>query len=124
MFGRSDFTVSFYGANVFPENVAVGLEQPAVAAWVTGKFVMEVQHGADQDEALAVVVELAPGEGGGEARREAVAASIEEHLCRRSSEFQSYVPAARRAPRVTLVKAGDPAWIPVGVKHRYTRRTP
>jgi phenylacetate-CoA ligase len=121
VFGRSDFTVSFHGANVFPENVTVGLEQPAIRGWVTGKFVMEVEHGADQDEVLSVVVELSPGERGSEARREAAASSIEEHLCRLNSEFKGYVPAGRRAPRVTLVPAGDPVWFPAGVKHRYSR---
>jgi phenylacetate-CoA ligase len=122
VFGRSDFTVSFYGANVFPENVTVGLEQPGVREWVTGKFVLEVRHDAAQDEHLAVVVELGPGEAAGEARREAAARSIEEHLCRLNSEFRSYVPEGRRAPRVELVPAGDPAWFPAGGKHRYTRR--
>jgi phenylacetate-CoA ligase len=125
VFGRSDFTVSFYGANVFPENVTVGLEQAAIKEWVTGKFVMEVVHGRDQDESLSIVVELAPGEAvdaGGPARRDAAASSIEEQLCRLNSEFKSYVPAPRRTPVVTLVPAGDPAWFPAGVKHRYTRR--
>jgi phenylacetate-CoA ligase len=123
VFGRSDFTVSYHGANVFPENVTVGLEQPAIREWVTGKFVMEVEHGADHDEILSVVVELSPGESGSLARREAAASSIEEQLCRLNSEFKSYVPQERRAPRVTLVPAGDPAWFPAGVKHRYTRRS-
>jgi phenylacetate-CoA ligase len=31
VFGRSHFTVSYFGANIYPENIAVGLEQPAVA---------------------------------------------------------------------------------------------
>ena len=31
VFGRSNFTVSYFGANVYPENVTVGLEQPACA---------------------------------------------------------------------------------------------
>lgn len=122
VFGRSDFTVSFYGANVFPENVTVGLLREGVRGFVTGKFVMSVEHGADQDERLALVVELAPGEAESAARREAVASAVEAELCRLNSEFKSYVPEARRAPRVTLVKAGDPTWFPVGVKHRYTRR--
>ena len=43
VFGRSDFTVSYFGANIYPENVTVGLEQPAVSAAVTGKFVLEVK---------------------------------------------------------------------------------
>src|SRR6185369_3962460 len=27
VFGRADFTISYFGANVYPENVTVGLEQ-------------------------------------------------------------------------------------------------
>ena len=34
VFGRADFTVSYYGANIYPENVTVGLEQPAFIDWV------------------------------------------------------------------------------------------
>jgi phenylacetate-CoA ligase len=124
VFGRSDFTVSFCGANVFPENVTVGLEQPGIKEWVTGKFVMEVRHDADHDEHLAVVVELAPGESAGDARQEEAARSIEEHLCRLNGEYRTYVADGRRTPRVTLAPAGDPAWFPVGIKHRYTRRAP
>jgi phenylacetate-CoA ligase len=123
VFGRSDFTVSYYGANVYPENVTVGLEQPAVVAWVTGKFVMEARRDADEDEQLAVVVELAPGQAPDEARRAALAGSIEAALCRLNSEFRAYVPAERRTPVVTLAQAGDPEHFPVGVKHRYTRRS-
>jgi phenylacetate-CoA ligase len=122
VFGRSDFTVSFHGANVFPENVTVGLEQPGVREWVTGKFVLEVRHDAALDEHLAVVVELAPGETASPARQEAAARSIEEHLCRLNSEYRSYVPEGRRTPRVYLEPAASPVWFPPGVKHRYTRR--
>ena len=114
VFGRSDFTVSFHGANVFPENVTVGLEQADIKAWVTGKFVMEVKRTPDEDEILSIAVELSPGEGATEARREAAARSIEEQLCRLNSEFRTYVPDGRRTPRVTLVAAGDPAYFPPG----------
>lgn len=122
VFGRSDFTVSFYGANVYPENVTVGLEQPEIMAWATGKFVMTVERDADENGHLAVVVELAPGQAPSEERRVAAAASIEAHLTRLNGEYRTYVPAERRAPRVTLAPAGDPIHFPVGVKHRYTRK--
>jgi phenylacetate-CoA ligase len=124
VFGRSDFTVSYFGANVYPENVTVGLEAPGVSAWVTGKFVMTVERDADEDASLAVVVELAPGEAPSEARRGEAAASIEAALVRLNGEFVSYVPAERRAVRVTLAAAGDPAHFPAGVKHRYTKKSP
>ena len=122
VFGRSDFTVSYFGANIYPENVTVGLEQPDIKEWVTGKFVLEVLEGDDRDPHLAVVVELSPGELPTEPRRAAVAASIEAELLRLNSEFKGYVPPDRRAPRVTLAPAGDPTYFPAGVKHRYTRK--
>ena len=122
VFGRSDFTVSYYGANIFPENVTVGLERPSVRDWVTGKFVLEAHEGVDHDRRLSVIVELAPGAEASEPRRQEIASAIEEELSRLNSEFKSYVPEGRRTPDVTLTAAGDPAYFPRGVKHRYTRK--
>lgn len=121
VFGRSHFTVSYFGANVYPENVTVGLEQPPVCDWVTGKFVVESQEDSDRNRCLSVVVELAPGVEGGTERERAVAESILAQLLRLNSEFASYVPLERQLPRVALAPSGDPEYFPVGVKHRYTR---
>jgi phenylacetate-CoA ligase len=121
VFGRSLFTVSYFGANVYPENVTVGLEQPAVSDWVTGKFVLEVVEGADHDRRLAVTVELAPGVSADPERERALAASIRTQLRRLNSEFAHYVPDDHQTPDVELRPAGDPDYFPAGVKHRYTR---
>jgi phenylacetate-CoA ligase len=121
VFGRSQFAVSYYGANIYPENITVGLEQPAVAAWVTGKFVMESREDADRDRYLAIAVELAPGVAGNEQIRDAIAQSIAAQLRRLNSEFAHYTPRHRQLPRVTLHGNRDPEYFPPGVKHRYTR---
>ena len=123
VFGRSHFTVSYFGANVYPENVTVGLEQPSVSGWVTGKFVLEVTSDADGNPHLSVTVELAPGEARDAARERVLAESIRDQLQRLNSEFAHYVPAGCQLPAVTLRPAGDPDYFPVGVKHRYTRGT-
>jgi phenylacetate-CoA ligase len=123
VFGRSHFTVSFFGANVYPENVAVGLEQSEISGWVTGKFVLEVREDADRDRILTVAVELAPGAEPTPERTAIAAESIRTHLRRLNSEFAHYVPAERQLPRVTLHPAGDPEYFPRGIKHRYTRPT-
>jgi phenylacetate-CoA ligase len=121
VFGRSHFTVSYFGANIYPENVTVGLEQPEVSGWVTGKFVLEVLEGADRDRYLAVTVELAPGEPATPERERLAGGAIIAQLRRLNSEFAHYVPEDRQAPRVRLLPAGDPGYFPRGVKHRYTR---
>jgi phenylacetate-CoA ligase len=122
VFGRSHNAVSFYGANVFPEMVSVGLEQPGLAEHVTGKFVMSVREDTDSDTHFWVVVELAAGVDIEGPLGDAIAHSIGAHVTRLSSEYAAYVPAQRRTPRVELRKLGDPEYFPPGVKHRWTRR--
>jgi phenylacetate-CoA ligase len=121
VFGRARFAVSYFGANVFPEMIAIGLEQPDVVARVTGKFVMHIVANADEDLALQIAVELAPGAVDDPALESAIASSIHAQLLRLNSEFAAYVPPERQRPRITLHPTGDPAWFPVGVKHRYSR---
>jgi phenylacetate-CoA ligase len=121
VFGRSHFTVSYYGANVYPENVTVALEQAPISDWTTGKFVLQALEDESRDRFLSLVVELAPGAEAGEERAAEVAGAVVAQLLRLNSEFAGYVPAERRRPRVSFAPAGDPEWFPVGVKHRYTR---
>ena len=122
VFGRADFTVSYYGANVYPENVTVGLEQPALTGWFTGKFVMEVRSDATGSEFLHIAVEMLPAVAAGESLQAAAASSVREQLLRLNSEFANYVPPAKQLPKIELLPFGDPTYFPVGVKHRYTRR--
>lgn len=121
VFGRNNFAVSYYGANVYPENIAIGLEQPAVERSVTGKFVLEVFEDATHDSVLQVTVELAGGHLASPRLATDLEASIISNLRRVNSEFANYVPAERREVRVRLLALGDSDYFPVGVKHRYTR---
>jgi phenylacetate-CoA ligase len=100
----------------------VGLEQPLIRDWVTGKFVLQVQEDADQNRFLGVVVELAPSVEASEQKQHAIAESIQSQLLRLNSEFANYVPSKYQKPQVILTATGDPEYFPVGVKHRYTRR--
>jgi phenylacetate-CoA ligase len=122
VFGRANFAVSFFGANVYPENIAVGLEQPEVAPWTTGKFVVVAKEGLNRAPELYVAVELAPGQAADAGKEGAMAEAILAQLLRLNSEFANYTPAEYRRPRVELKPTGDPDWFPAGVKHRYSRR--
>ncbi len=122
VFGRADFTVSFYGANIYPENVVVGLEQAQFTGWLSGKFVMQVRHDDTASEFLRIAVELLPSVSTDTDKQAAIASSIQFQLRRLNSEFANYVPAAKQMPQVELLPFGDPEYFPAGVKHRYTRQ--
>lgn len=121
MFGRSQLAISSFGANIYPENVAVGLEQSPICDWVTGKFVMEIREIGNRNSQLAIAVELAPNQTGDLDKINAIAASISYHLQRLSSEFANYVPESDRIPHIELKATGDPEYFPIGVKHRYRK---
>lgn len=122
VFGRADFTVSYYGANIYPENVTVGLEQPDIMAWLTGKFVLETQETEGGDKYLHIAVELLPGIEHDENIVPIIAESIQTQLLRLNSEFANYIPHERQMPKITLISFADPGYFPPGVKHRYTRK--
>jgi phenylacetate-CoA ligase len=121
IFGRSHFTVSYFGANIYPENVTVGLEQAPICDWVTGKFVLQVQSSEDLNAVLAIAVELAPGIEPDETKQQQIATAIRAQLQRLNSEFANYVPVADQMPQITLHSLG---YFPIGIKHRYTRPVP
>lgn len=121
VFGRSNFAVSYYGANVYPENVAVGLEQPEFADAVTGKFVLEVIEDAALNAKLKLNVELSAARESSAELALRIQASVLRHLLLVNSEFANYVPAGARELEVTLLPLADPEHFPRGVKHRYTR---
>jgi phenylacetate-CoA ligase len=122
VFGRADFTVSYYGANIYPENVTVGLEQPEIMAWLSGKFVLETRETEEGDAYLHIAVELLPDLEPDETLTPIIAASIRTQLLRLNSEFAHYTPTERQLPRITLCPFADAVYFPAGVKHRYTRR--
>ncbi|MBE9115855.1 phenylacetate--CoA ligase family protein [Lusitaniella coriacea LEGE 07157] len=121
VFGRSNFIVSYFGANLYPENITVGLEQPEIREWVTGKFVMEAFEDAQKNRVLSITVELAPNEEPTAERERAIANAVRQQLLRLNSEFANYVPSESQTPRILLKPTGDPEDFPLGVKHRYTR---
>lgn len=122
VFGRADFTISYYGANIYPENVTVGLEQQDLMPSLTGKFVLEAPETLSGDKILRLTVELAQGQEATDDLADRIAGSVRCELLRLNSEFANYTPSEKQRPEVVLRPFADPEYFAVGVKHRYTRR--
>ncbi|ACK69297.1 conserved hypothetical protein [Gloeothece citriformis PCC 7424] len=122
VFGRSHYTLSYYGANIYPENIAIGLEQPVIREWVTGKFVMDIGKDDNHNPFLLIIVELALNITESQDKQAEITNAIQSQLLRLNSEFANYVPSTSQRPTLILRPLGDPEYFPVGVKHRYTRQ--
>ncbi|KAJ3120876.1 hypothetical protein HK098_004192 [Nowakowskiella sp. JEL0407] len=120
VFGRSFWTVSLYGSNVYVENIMAGLEQNSVCDWVTGKFVVSVVEDDSSDARLQVRVELAIGVQPDQEKIQLLTSVVEEHILRLNSEYANYVPKEKQSPIILLHLFGDPQYFPIGIKHKYT----
>lgn len=122
VFGRANFTVSFFGANIFPETVSLALEKPSLSRWTTGKFVMEVREGLADRPRFTVAIEMADKESADPTRIDLAEREILDTLLAHNSEYANYVSKGDQRPVVTLWSKGHPEYFPAGVKHRYSRR--
>lgn len=58
LLGRSDQTVVFYAANIYPEHIRTALQHHSILSATTGKFSLEKQYKRSMDEQLIIHVEL------------------------------------------------------------------
>lgn len=121
VFGRSMFTLSYFGANIYPENIAIGLESHSVKNFVTGKYVMQILEDQSKNLKFKITIELAPGIEPDEDKKIKIGESILASILLINSEYKHYVPAELQMPEIELRHTGDSEYFPVGVKHRYTR---
>jgi len=121
LFGRADFTISYYGANIFPENVTIALEQKPFCDILSGKFVLQVSEANNGDKRFEVICELLAKKNYNNELAKDLELAIKNQLLKLNSEFANYVPVEYQMPRVILKSNGDVEFFPPGIKHRYTR---
>ena len=119
--GRSDRTVVFYAANIYPEHIMEAMNDPAYLGYLTGKFVMEKKYLSDMEQELIIHTELRP-----EVRKSAAFAhKLEKHiattLARINMEYRHLRSIGQKHldPRVDLRPYQDSTHFKPGLKPRY-----
>jgi phenylacetate-CoA ligase len=119
--GRTDRTLTFYAANIYPENVQAALGEKRYVSLLTGKFAMEIRHTKSMDQELVIHIELVEKGKGGRALELQLAQDIEAVLKRVNSEYADALSHVHKpmSPIVTLHPYAHPRYFPQGVKPRY-----
>jgi phenylacetate-CoA ligase len=61
LFGRSDHTLKFYAANIYPEHIRIALDHKPFLEKITGKFAMQKKTKEDLEQYLEINIELKAG---------------------------------------------------------------
>lgn len=122
VYERSDFSVSFFAFQIYPETLRKAMLEPGVRDRVTGKFTMQVDYDNEGTQRFRVHVELAGGaEGSDELRRELNEVII-ARLLEENSEYRKVSEEygiERVSPVIELWPYEDPEHFRPGGKQKW-----
>ncbi len=79
LWGRSEYKIVFYAANIYPEHVRSALSRGSFFHLLTGKFAMRKGYAKNMDEYLEINIELRAGV----RLRPGLTVSLQEHIVKR-----------------------------------------
>jgi phenylacetate-CoA ligase len=121
LYGRSDRTLVFYAANIYPEHIQMALNDQKFLKILTGKFVMEKKYIDAMDQQFVIHVEMQNQRSSHGSLTSEIQAKVLETLLSVNSE---YADASARLgkdmrPEIVLHENGDPAYFKPGLKPNY-----
>lgn len=87
LYGRSDQTLVFYAANIYPEHIRQALQHPSLIDKLTGRFTMRKDYLPNMDQFLEINVELAPNVHESETKIQSVETRVIETLKQINMEY-------------------------------------
>jgi len=124
VFERTDFSVSFFAFQVYPETIRRALQHRELASKVSGKFTMDIEYDAAQNQHLVIHIETRDKT----ARTKAFATKIQKHvkerLLKESSEYRETYKekGARINPIIKLYDYQDPEYFIPGRKQAWVKK--
>ncbi len=123
LFGRDDFTVQLYGANVYPENIKEALEDQRIANIVSGKFILATKYRSNMAPYLDLCIELSSGVKPDTSIAALVKQVVVDVLRSRNSEYEViYNTIKKKAePKISLELYGSKRF-KINIKHRWVEK--
>lgn len=123
LYGRKDLTVQLFGANIYPENIKLALEDTRVNSKVSGKFIMSMLYRRNMSPYLNIRVELSPRMRSIRPFVATITKIIVETLRRINSEYEVVYNALgeKTIPIVRLEPHGHKDFR-IAIKHQWTAK--
>ena len=121
LYNRSDRTLKFYAANIYPEHIMQALNHRAFLKMLTGKFVMQKKYLKNMDEFLELHIELQHGVRKNSNLARMIQSCVVETLERINMEyvFLRKNLAKDLVPRIDLRLYQDAEYFKPGLKPRF-----
>jgi phenylacetate-CoA ligase len=124
VYERSDFSVSLYAFQIYPETIRRALQHAELEKVVTGKFTMMVKFDRRQNQYLEINVELKKGVRENQSLYRKVEKRIIEQLLKECSEYrETYRDKSERIrPKIVFWRYEDTRFFKPGVKQKWVKK--
>lgn len=125
VFERSDFSVSYYAFQIYPDTIRRALQQTDFSLVCSGKFLMRVMYDQDHNQELHINIEEYPGVHQVSAlHRRKLLRAIHQQLMKESSEYQkTYAEKGDRIlPILSFWEHGYPEFFAAGKKQQWIKK--
>lgn len=125
IYGRSDFTVNFYGLGIFPEHIKSGLEDIKVSNLVTGKFTIYTETDKKSNQKLLINIELQKEILTNKNIKKLISDSIVSHLKELNSEYNKLskeIGALKSTPVIKLFPYSNEQFR-IKAKHKWVKKS-
>ncbi|MDO8620105.1 MAG: hypothetical protein Q7R64_02025 [bacterium] len=122
--GRSDQTIIFYAANIYPENIASALQHRSYFNLLTGKFTLRKTSTGTHEQVLEVHIELTPHASAKQVDLRKLSTVIFEKLKEVNREYADAVSHSSKnlRPRVYVWPYQHEKYFRPGLKPRYIEK--
>lgn len=124
VYERSDFSVSFYAFQIYPETIRRAFLKRSLEKGVTGKFTMMVKFDKAQNQFLEINAEMKSGIRKSKRLELEIRDVVNNQLLEESSEYrETYGMIRKRAlPRIVLWPYEDTTFFKPGVKQKWVKK--
>jgi len=124
VYGRSDFVVILRGANIYPENIKLGLQSKRLEKYVTGKFTMIKRENKNFNEYLEINLELRKGVRRTLNLKKKATELVLGSLRKTNSEFNYLFTTEgdKLTPTIKLYSCENPKYFGPGIKQKWIKK--
>ena len=124
VYGRNDLTATFYGINIYPENIRDALNSRGVDKHVSGKFTMLTKNNKQLNQYLELNVELKNKATLGDGLVYKIKTEVVNALRNKNKEYNELYKALgpNAEPKIVLCQYGDREFFTPGVKQKWYRK--
>lgn len=122
--GRNDVSVTFYGLNIYPENIKAGLESDRILHLITGKYVINKEEVNNyQDQKLTILIELKPDVIATEELTRNILDEIVKSFIELNTEYRKLFSSIKdkAIPEIVLMENGHEQFIIKKAKHKWVQ---